>query len=123
MSALFDLSLDAPPIDCLEAVFGKALERLFDHFGWQWYHEPDSRRSRRGFPDYVAVRERESDKRCIFSELKRQKRAWLKPDQKKWLDSLRAVADQVAPMDRGFKPLEVYLWKPGDWDQIVEILR
>ena len=58
-----------------------------------------------GFPDLVLVRE------CIiFAELKSEQ-GKLSGNQVIWLNDLR-TAGQI-----------VYLWRPSDWEQIVDILR
>ena len=76
-------------------------------FGWNLYHTYDSRRSTAGFPDLVLVR----PPRVIFTELKRQNGRLTIP-QEMWgevLEQCRGVA--------------YYLWRPSDWDDIVEVLR
>ena len=75
--------------------------------GWHIYHTFDSRRSAAGFPDLVLVR----PPRVIFTELKRQNGRLTIP-QEMWgevLEQCRGVA--------------YYLWRPSDWDDIVEVLR
>ena len=77
---------------------------------WLVYHTYDSRRSQAGFPDLVLVK---PDK-LIFAELKTAK-GTVRPAQKEWLDTLAAVSiDQ--------SQIEIYLWRPDDWDGIVKIL-
>jgi len=75
--------------------------------GWLVYHTYDSRRSPEGFPDLVLVR---GDK-VIFAELKSE-RGRVRPEQRMWLDALEKV-----------RKVEVCLWRPNDWDRIVELLR
>jgi len=74
--------------------------------GWLAYHTYDSRRSEPGFPDLVLVK----PPRLIFAELKSEK-GRLTPAQRRWLARLREC--------RG---IEVYLWRPRDWNSIVETL-
>ena len=74
--------------------------------GWQTYHTYDSRRSDPGFPDLCLVR----GERLLFVELKTVK-GRLRDAQKDWLALLTKVPC-----------VEVYLWRPTDWDAIVEIL-
>ena len=74
---------------------------------WLVYHTYDSRRSSEGFPDLVLVR---GDK-VIFAELKSEKGRETSA-QRGWLDALEKV-----------RTVEAYLWRPSDWDRIVEILR
>lgn len=58
----------------------------------------------KGFPDLVLVRER-----IIFAVVKAEK-GRVRPDQKVWLDMLRAAGAQV------------HVWKPSDWPEIEEVL-
>ena len=74
--------------------------------GWHTYHTYDSRRSDPGFPDLCLVR----GERLLFVELKTVK-GRLRDAQKDWLALLTKVPC-----------VEVYLWRPTDWDAIVEIL-
>ena len=78
--------------------------------GWHHYHTHDSRGSAEGFPDLVLIRTRENDGRIIFAEIKAQKGV-ASPEQKIWLTLLAATG-----------MVEVYLWRPSDWDRIVEVL-
>jgi len=75
--------------------------------GWRHYHTQDSRKSVAGFPDLTMVRL----SRVIFAEIKTE-RAKATPTQQEWLDELE-----------GTGKVETYLWKPSDFDRIVEILR
>jgi hypothetical protein len=59
----------------------------------------------KGFPDLVLVRDR-----VIFAELKSDK-GTLRPDQKIWRDKLLEAKQAW------------YMWKPKDWDIIVETLK
>jgi len=59
-----------------------------------------------GFPDLVLVRDR-----VIFAELKSDK-GKLSEAQEMWIYAL-STAMRVG----------VYVWKPSDWDEIVEILK
>jgi hypothetical protein len=59
-----------------------------------------------GWPDLVLVR----PPRILFVELKSET-GQLRPNQTEWLDVLRLLPQ-----------VEVYLWRPGDWDTVVETL-
>lgn len=74
--------------------------------GFMVYHTYDSRRSPSGFPDLCLLR----PPRLIFAELKRE-RGTPTPEQLEWLYELREVTG-----------VEVYLWVPSMWDEIVEAL-
>lgn len=74
--------------------------------GWRAYHTHDSRHSESGFPDLVLVRR----PRVIFAELKSERGA-VSDDQQAWIDDLKASRQ------------EVYVWRPSDWDALVEVLK
>jgi hypothetical protein len=59
-----------------------------------------------GWPDLVLVR----PPRLIFAELKSE-RGEVRPNQTEWLDVLRLLP-----------AAETYLWRPSNWDELVEIL-
>jgi hypothetical protein len=72
------------------------------YFTWNSFHSPA------GFPDLVLTRP--ADGRLIFAELKASG-GTLTDAQREWLDALRVTK------------AEVYLWRPVDFDRIMEILR
>ena len=74
--------------------------------GWMLFHDYDSRRSTAGFPDLVMTR----NGRTIFAELKSQ-RGRIRPEQKEWIAELEKT-----------NGIEVYLWRPSDMDDVVEVL-
>jgi hypothetical protein len=76
-------------------------------FGWRRYHTWISKHSAAGFPDEVLVR----GERLLFAELKREK-GKLSAEQEVWLEDLRRVPG-----------VEVYVWRPGDMDEIAQVLR
>ena len=88
-----------------EKQFQAQVVELAQTLGWLVYHTYDSRRSVPGFPDLVMVR----NGVIHFAELKSEK-GKLTPEQRLWLTEL----------GRG---RVVYLWRPSDWDEIVEVLR
>lgn len=89
----------------LERKWQKIVTRLARTLGWLVYHTYDSRRSAKGFPDLVLVRDR-----VVWAELK-SLRGRLRAMQGVWLDALRAAGQ------------EVYLWRPCDLDRVKEVLR
>ena len=93
-----------------EKAFQAQVVALARTLGWQVYHPFDSRRSTPGFPDLTLVR----DRRLVFAELKTE-RGRVTAAQRGWLDALGGVA---AAADC----VEVYLWRPSDWDDIERIL-
>jgi hypothetical protein len=89
-----------------ERDFQAGVVELARLLGWRSYHTHDSRRSAAGFPDLVLVR----GKRLVFAELKSETGA-RSADQRTWLDAL------------GETPAESYLWRPGDWPEVAEVLQ
>lgn len=90
---------------------------------WLCYHTHRSDKSERGFPDLVLVH---SDLgRVIFAELKNA-RGKVEPNQAEWLQALQEVRsmNHTAYQDVGIIPdlPEVYLWRPADQDQILQVL-
>jgi hypothetical protein len=90
-----------------EKTFQASVIRLAQLCRWTTYHTYDSRRCSPGFPDLVMFREA----RLIFAELKTDKGV-VSPDQRVWLEGLAHVPG-----------IEVAVWRPADWDHIVETLR
>lgn len=78
---------------------------LADRMGWNWYHVHDSRRDRRGWPDLVLCR----PPRLLIRELKREGEQPT-PEQAWWLEALRQCG------------IDVGVWRPSNWDEIVETL-
>ena len=74
--------------------------------GWMFYHTYNSHRSSPGFPDLVMVRPPD----IIFVELKAEK-GRVTQDQEEWGWALM-----------GCPGVEYYLWRPSDWDELVEVL-
>jgi len=95
------------PLQITEKELLQQVRELASLCGWLVYHTYDSRRSPEGFPDLVLVR---GDK-VIFAELKSEK-GRMSPEQRMWLDALEKV-----------RRAETCLWRPSDWDRIVEVLR
>ena len=89
-----------------EKEFMVAVKEAAEIHGWLFYHTYDSRRSTPGFPDLVLVRPPE----VIFVELKAQK-GRVTAYQKHWSEALESCPG-----------VEHYLWRPSDWDELVEVL-
>lgn len=81
---------------------------------WATYHTWNSLHSAAGFPDLVLVRRRRAEAvgRVIFAELKTA-RGKVSAAQRAWLDALANTN-----IDR----VEVYVWRPADFEQIVKVL-
>lgn len=91
----------------LEAAFQAEVIELAQRCGWGLvYHTGDSRRSHRGWPDLVLVREPEA----LFWEVKRGggKHTPETPEQRAWIAALQAC---------GFEARFVY---PKDWESYIE---
>lgn len=116
--------------DLREDVFQQWIESLLGFYGWRVYHTHNSERSAAGFPDIVAVRDGE----LLFAELKTARGAAgrPRPDQVEWLDALAVVQRHVEALvalaeqagiaiGDGSRPVvESHLWRPEDWDDIVD---
>jgi len=78
---------------------------LARHLGWRKiYHTWNSMHSAKGFPDLVMARER-----LVMVECKSET-GKLNPDQQEWIEALKQVG------------VEVYCWRPSDWDEVVRVL-
>lgn len=109
--------MKAAVLEPTEADFQKQVIELAQLCGWRTAHfRPGMNRSGRwstpvqgdgkGFPDLLMVRGR----RVIVAELKTSK-GRLSQEQEEWLAAF-SLADVPA-----------FVWRPGDWDRIVEALR
>ena len=96
-----------------EKAFGSQVEALLDLYSWRWCHSrpamtKDGWRTalsgHRGFPDYVAVKDK-----TLFFELKSDK-GKLSPDQQLWHDCLKAAG------------AEVFVWRPSQLEEIAQLL-
>jgi len=97
-----------------ETEFQREVIKIAKSLGWYVNHAlPGKGRNKhltlfigkRGFPDLVLCR----PPRLIFAELKSE-RGKPSTDQMEWLDALRACG------------VEVYLWRPSDWETVVDVL-
>jgi len=112
-------------IPITERDFSSAVEDLFKLFGWRFSHFRPARTEKgwrtaitgdRGFPDYVAVR----NARLVFIELKSEK-GRLTEAQAEWLELLRQCQrERLRHME--VPNIEVYLWKPSMFEEIVGVL-
>ena len=90
-----------------EAQFQGLVLGVAETFGWEVFHDGDSRRSNAGFPDLVLVK----DGRIIFAELKREKNSYPSKAQMNWLALLsQAAGDNVMAV----------LWRPSsNWQGVL----
>ena len=110
---------------------------LAELFGWEHvgfrpamtskgWRTPGTGSMAKGWPDLVLVRER--DRRLIFAELKGED-GRLSDEQYRVLDVLRSLASPmladraIAGVEIAVPRIEVHIWRPSDFDRIVEILR
>ena len=91
-----------------EADLREQVRDLCKLFGWKMQFSWTSIHSPRGFPDLVLANREQ--KRVIFAELKSDK-GKVTPQQEEWLGILKACGQIV------------YVWRPGDIEDIAEILR
>lgn len=103
-------------MELTEKQFEGQVKDLAKLYGWKYYHTWRSIHSPAGFPDCVMVR----PPRLIFAELKSEK-GKATPEQKGWLDILTELESCLSP--ESDLMLEVYLWRPSDFDAICEILK
>ena len=91
-----------------EAVFQASIVDLAHLFGWKGYHTYDSRRSQKGFPDYVFAHEEKGA--LLVVEFKSQK-GRLSPEQIMWGAIFQAIAR--------VNILVFYeVWRPSDRPEI-----
>jgi hypothetical protein len=94
----------------LEKDFQQRVMHLAKLYRWQCYAIPDSRRaSLAGYPDLTMWNV--DQKRLIFAELKREKG--------KVSESQKVVLSELSQLTQ----CEVYIWRPSDFDNIIEILK
>lgn len=97
-----------PEIKITEKAFQAQVRHLAQTLGYLVYFTWRSTHSPAGFPDLVMCSPTQC--RVVYAELKAES-GRLSAKQQGWLDTLRAAGQ------------EVYLWRPSDWDRIIEILK
>lgn len=106
-----------------ETAFASQVEDLLKMFGWHWCHfRPaltgagwrTAMTGKKGIPDYIAVR----PPRLIFAELKDDVKG-LTPEQADWINLL----SECRFSEKNPIGIEVYLWRPSQFEEIVECLR
>jgi hypothetical protein len=78
--------------------------------GYTCYHNPDSRRSTAGYPDLALLRKPPYPPRYVLLELKKETGRVSKA-QTQWIEGLKAAG------------IEVYVLRPHQYDELVEILK
>ena len=89
-----------------EQTFQREVQEFARANEWIDWHVLRSKGMRAGFPDLVLLREPD----CLWVELKAPNGKVTTP-QKEMHDMLRACGQTI------------YVWKPEDWDEIVEVLK
>ena len=89
-----------------ESHFTDSIRKAARVFGWRTYHTRFSKGSEPGFPDLVVTKRG----KLIFAELKTE-RGKLTDPQREWLKSLEESGQ------------DVFVWRPSDWDTILELLQ
>ncbi len=89
-----------------EKAFQAQVVELAAMYGWLCYHTYDSRRCAPGYPDLALAH---PSGQYLLAELKSQ-HGRLRPAQRVWIDALCKAG------------VEVHIWRPRDWDSIVERL-
>lgn len=87
-----------------EARFMADVLALAKMYGWMAYHTYDSRKSAKGFPDLVLVRDE-----VLWIELK-SKDGKVTMEQQQWLKALEHAGQRC------------YVWRPSERDQVEDIL-
>ena len=112
-------------IEISEKQFEAQIKDLAKIYHWKYYHTWKSIHSPAGFPDIVMVK----PPRLIFAELKSEK-GKITPEQEEWLSLLRQCGSYPSSSlidDKGltlvYQRLGVYLWRPSDFETIIEILK
>ncbi len=119
-----------------ETAFASQVEGLLTLYGWQWVHFRPARVMRRGreiyetaysgkkgFLDYLALR----PPRILVAELKDAYKP-LTPEQEEWFECWKECQMEIAsasisePVGTLIIP-EVYLWRPSQFEEVVECLR
>jgi hypothetical protein len=90
-----------------EKHFLSRVTRLAELYGWVVWHTLDSTGTRAGEPDLRMVRA----PRVVFAELKSEH------------GRLRLEQSQAVALLEQCPGVEVKVWRPRDWQQIVEVLR
>jgi len=115
-----------------EKEWQRQVEQIADRYWWDYrYHVTRPKMSPWGWPDLVLIRRK--DRRIVFAELKAQSTA-VTPDQLGLLELLldvagggwtngRAISPPVMVDPLGLARIDVELWRPGDIDRVIEVLR
>jgi hypothetical protein len=109
-----------------EAAFQDTVVELAKYHGWRIAHFRPARTEKGwrtpmtgdpGFPDLVMVRRG----RLVFAEMKRQS-GRTTAEQGAWLSDLAFVGHRGAGIAEYPVVVEVFVWRPSDWDEIERVL-
>jgi hypothetical protein len=90
-----------------EKSFQRRVVQLAELYGWVAWHQLDSTGTRAGLPDLILLR----PPRVVFAELKSQH------------GRVRLEQAQTIALLEHCPGVQVFCWRPSDWQQIVEVLR
>lgn len=95
-----------------EASFMRRIMEYAQLRGWQVFHDEHSLWNERGLPDLILTRWPRQDDfaRLVFAEIK-VSGGKLRVEQTYWIETLRHVPG-----------VEVFVWRPADWDNIQRTL-
>lgn len=118
--------------DLSEEEFRAQVNDVAAIYGWEWmfvkplraaggiWKTPTFGTLGKGWPDTVFIRPR--DRRILFVEFKREL-GKVEPDQERVLEVLRSL-ETTSPFGPALVgQIEVHVWRPSDFDRIVEVLR
>ena len=118
-----------PPSGYTEKEWQHQVEELLDLYGWDYRsHGGRTMYAPWGWPDIVAVRRR--DRRILFAELKTAD-GKASPEQLGLLELLLDVAGGgwagarrgALQIPDGWARIDVELWRPGDVERVMEVLK
>lgn len=108
-------------MELTEKQFSQQIEDLLKLYGWRWCHFRPAKTKygwrtalsgHQGFPDYIATK----SSRLIIFEIKSEK-GKMSNDQLLWYLALNLVSGSSHGC------ISVYIWRPSDFDSIVEVLK
>ncbi len=93
-----------------ERAWMKTIIEAAEALGYMVFHDEDSRKNRRGFPDLILCKWPKLV--CIEVKKEDEKRSKVTLDQQLWVDSLDGCTE-----------VRAFVARPSDWERVQEILR
>ena len=104
-----------------ERDFLAAVVQYAEAHSWRVHHVLEARHYAKrigpGYPDLTMVRVHNHGGRMVLAELKSERGKVSEP-QKQWLEAFVTLSKYCGADVR----VEVYLWRPHDWDTVVRVL-